>query len=162
MIARLRRISLLAVIGLEFLKINSVVYSDSFATIVGAVPVERRQRHYWTAEFRTYRRGGMRLLLKRTYTRCVSGILLSRTSLRRWPTSARRHTHTHKKRITVRYGAAFRRTMLNRAINSMRLGGLRSSVTGRHAAPVIRNISILTKARGWKTEQRNKDVIGLE
>jgi len=52
----------------------------------------------------------------------------------------------------IHNGAAFRRTMLNRAINSIRLAGLRSSVIGCHAAPVIRNISIFARDPEWKSE----------
>jgi len=53
------------------------------------------------------------------------------------------HTHAHTDRQRdrqmnrparpVHSGAAFHRTMLNRAINSIRLGGLRVAVIGRHA-----------------------------
>ena len=120
-----------------FLKIDSVVCSGRLTAIVDAVypDIERWEEEedcclsvygeiscLQTARFRSYRRGGMRPFLKRTNNR----------SLDRWnpivsiTTSARRHTHAQKKNESVASGAAFRRTMLNRAINSIRLVGPRA------------------------------------
>jgi len=93
------------------------------------------------AGFRSYRRVGTRRRLFGTDSRRTVGILLSPYSFpRRWMASARRtytHARTHINRQTNRSahgGATFRRTMLNRAINSIRLAGRQTSAIGRRRA----------------------------